>query len=379
MTLAQEFNSLNGLIVSRKTLEDLLMRAEKQKHTVISKRVIKVLQAFSDDTFLIEINNLVEPYGLNGVKQAFKPVKKVIAKTIRKRKTKVKANTKQLNLSDSLTKAAKVKKPIATPIKKTETVVKSIAKPIAKPKIAALKETVNKNSLAYKMANKPTQVDFYKVEHKDIAEFLGEIEIKEKESVVISLTGGQGSMKTRMCFQFINALAQNYKVGHASIEEHPESSLYYAKAEEYLNQKALQNIEAPEIKSISDLEKLIQNSDVIIIDSFSKMQEMCKGFEVDKDLRKKYNGKLFIVIFQQTTDGKMRGGSKSQFDADVVLFTEKKSDYRENYIYADKNRYQSKPLDTLKFNIFNKKLQREEPEASPEPTPKNKKLSFTVS
>jgi nucleoside-triphosphatase THEP1 len=379
MTLAQEFNSLNGLIVSRKTLEDLLMRAEKQKHTVISKRVIKVLQAFSDDTFLIEINNLVEPYGLNGVKQAFKPVKKVILKLIRKRKTKVKPSPKQLNLSDSLTNAAKVKKPITTPIKKKEAVVKSIAKPIAKPKIAILKETINKNSLAYKMANKPAQVDFYKVEHKDIAEFLGEIEIKEKESVVISLTGGQGSMKTRMCFQFINALAQNYKVGHASIEEHPESSLYYAKAEEYLNQKALQNIEAPEIKSISDLEKLIQNSDVIIIDSFSKMQEMCKGFEVDKDLRKKYNGKLFIVIFQQTTDGKMRGGSKSQFDADVVLFTEKKSDYRENYIYTDKNRYQSKPLDTLKFNIFNKKLEREEPEASPELTPKNKKLSFTVS
>lgn len=382
MTLAQEFNSLNGLIVSRKTLKDLLMRAEKQKHTVISKRVIKVLQAFSDDTFLIEINNLVEPYGLNGVeaeKRIPKSVEKVIAKPIRKRKTKVKTSLKQVSFSNGLSKTAKIKKPVATPIKKKEAVVKSIAKPIAKPKIITLKETINKNSLAYKMANKPTNVDFYKVEHKDIAEFLGQIEIKEKESVVISLTGGQGSMKTRMCFQFINALAQNYKVGHASIEEHPESSLYYAKAEEYLNQKALQNIEAPEIKSVSDLEKLIQNSDVIIIDSFSKMQEMCKGFEVDKDLRKKYNGKLFIVIFQQTTDGKMRGGSKSQFDADVVLFTEKKSDYRENYIYADKNRYQSKPLDTLKFNIFNKKLQREEPQASPEPTTKNKKLSFTVS
>jgi nucleoside-triphosphatase THEP1 len=382
MTLAQEFNSLNGLIVSRKTLEDLLTRAEKQKHTVISKRVIKVLKAFSDDTFLIEINNLVEPYGLNGVeaeKRISKPVKKIIAKPIRKEKRKVKPKIKQLNLSNGLARTEKPKKPITTPIKKKVTIIKSIAKPIAKPKITAQKETVNKNSLAYKIANKPTHIDFYKVEQKDIAEFLGEIEIKEKESVVISLTGGQGSMKTRMCFQFINALAQNYKVGHASIEEHPESSLYYAKAEEYLNQKVLQNIENPEIKSISDLEKLIQNSDVIIIDSFSKMQEMQKGFEVDKDLRKKYNGKLFIVIFQQTTDGKMRGGSKSQFDADVVLFTEKKSDYRENYIYTDKNRYQNKPLDTLKFNIFNKKLEREEPEALPEPTTENKKLSFIVS
>jgi antirestriction protein ArdC len=234
-----------------------------------------------------------------------------------------------------------------------------------------------KNTLAYKMANRPTNVDFFKIDNQDIADFLGQIERKQKESIVISLTGGQGSMKTRMCFQFINALAQNYKVGHASIEEHPESSLYYDKAEQYLNAKALQNIEAPEVKSISDLDKLIGSSEVVVIDSFSKMQEMHKGFEVDKDLRKKYNGKLFIVIFQQTTDGKMRGGSKSQFDADIVLFTEKMADYRDNYIYADKNRYQNKPLDGLKFNIFNKKLVQNESEVQADPTTK-KKLSFAV-
>lgn len=242
---------------------------------------------------------------------------------------------------------------------------------------AVKQSKVNKNSLAYRLANKRTISDSFKIEEKEIADFLGDIERKEKESVVISLTGGQGSMKTRMCFQFMNALGQNYKVGHASIEEHPESKLYYDKAEEYLNAKALQNIEAPEIKTISDLEQLIKSNDVIVIDSFTKMQEMDKGFEIDKDLRKKHNGKLFIVIFQQTTDGKMRGGSKSQFDADVVLFTEKMTDYRNNYIYADKNRYQNKPLDGLKFNIFDKKLVRDKLEASAEPKTK-KKLSFAV-
>ncbi|WP_281322762.1 zincin-like metallopeptidase domain-containing protein [Flavobacterium aestivum] len=244
------------------------------------------------------------------------------------------------------------------------------------PKVTPEKN-VNKNSLAYKMANRPKDVPFFNIDNKDIADFLGQIERKEKESIVISLTGGQGSMKTRMCFQFMNALAQFYKVGHASIEEHPESSLYYAKAEEYLNAKAVENIECPEVKSLSDLEKLIQDNEIIVIDSFSKMQEMCKGFEIDKDLRKKYNGKLFIVIFQLTTDGKMRGGSKSQFDADIVLFTEKMADYRDNYIYADKNRYQNKPLDGLKFNIFNKKLIQDNPEAPSEPRAK-KKLSFLV-
>lgn len=139
----------------------------------------------------------------------------------------------------------------------------------------------------------------------------------------------------------------------------------------------MNHIEAPEVKSLQDLEQLIAKNDVIVIDSFTKMQEMHKGFEVDKDLRKKYDGKLFLVIFQQTTDGKMRGGSKSQFDADIVLFTEKKTDYRENYVYADKNRYQDKPLDGLKFNIFNKRLIRDSSETQTAPTNK-RRLSFSV-
>ena len=373
MTLAQEFNNLNGLTVSRKTLEKLLAKAEKEKHTVISKRVIKVLQSNTDDTFQIEIKNLVEPFGLNGT-----------AKTAKKKPLKITVPAKKKNVVKTKPKTVKVikkkavKKPVAKRIVKPERGVKiTIAKPIVKEKVTAVQLNLNKNSLAYKLANKPAKVDYFKIHNADISEFLGQIERKKTESVVISLTGGEGSMKTRMCFQFINAFAQNYKTGHASIEEHPDSKVYSNKAVEYLNDKALANTEAPEIKNVSDLDKLIKNNDVIVIDSFSKMQEMQKGFEVDKDLRKKYDGKIFFVIFQQTTDGKMRGGSKSQFDADVVLFTENKEDYRDNYIYPTKNRYQDTPLNTLKFNIFSKKLVRTPAENHTESKPK-KKLSFTV-
>ncbi|WP_101908099.1 ArdC family protein [Tenacibaculum dicentrarchi] len=234
--------------------------------------------------------------------------------------------------------------------KTTETIVKPIVKETEKLGNPIVKRG---NSLASKLANRQNKVaEFYKIQDKNISEFLGKIEVKEKESVVITLTGGQGSMKTRCAFRFINAFAQNYKVGHASIEEHPESTLYWNKVHEYISDKAMANISNPEIKSISDLDKLIQTNDVIVIDSFAKLQEIEKGFEVDKDLRKKYDGKIFIVIFQQTTDGKMRGGSKSQFDGDVILFTEKFDNYKQNYIYQDKNRYQNKDLSDLKYNIF---------------------------
>ena len=217
--------------------------------------------------------------------------------------------------------------------------------------------TVTVNSLASKLQNRSTKtVNYYDIDDKYIADFLGKVEQKEKESVVITVTGGQGSMKTRFAFRFMNALAQKYKVGHASIEEHPESSLYWNKVHEYISENALYNIQNPEITNVSELDILIKNNDVIVIDSFAKMQELERGFEVDKDLRKKYNGKLFLVIFQQTSDGRMRGGTKSQYDADIVLFTEKFDNYEENYVYADKNRYQNKTLSDLKYNIFKGKL-----------------------
>jgi antirestriction protein ArdC len=262
------------------------------------------------------------------------------------------------------------KKPLSKnknlPKKGINTAKKVIEKPSeVKP---VLTKSLNKNSLAYKMANRPEKVDYFDIQDRNFEKLLGQIEVKPNESVFISLTGGEGSMKTRMAFQFMNCFAQNYRVGHASIEEHHESMLYYDKAKEYLNAKALNNIHNPEVKSMTDLHKLIQDNDVIVIDSFTKMKEIEKSFEVDKDLRKKYNGKLFLVIFQQTTNGSMRGGSKSQFDADIVLFTEKYEDYTKNYVYATKNRYSKET--GLKYNIFSKQLIGNVPAV--------KKLSFTV-
>ncbi|MFJ1491548.1 hypothetical protein [Capnocytophaga canis] len=213
-----------------------------------------------------------------------------------------------------------------------------------------------KGSLAEQLANAPTQTESYQIDRMDMAQFLGDMEIKNTDSLVITLTGGQGSGKTRFAFQFMNDLAQRYKVGHISIEEHPESRLYIEKAHQYLNQNALNNIEAHDVRSLSEIDKIIRENEVIVIDSFQKIKEIDSKFEVDKDLRKKYNGKLFLVIFQQTTDGKMRGGSKSQFDGDIILFTEKFPNYQENYVYPDKNRYNSIPADQLRYNIFQQRL-----------------------
>lgn len=220
---------------------------------------------------------------------------------------------------------------------------------------------LNRNSLAYRRQNRSNVThEYYKIENPDVSEFLGQIEKKKKESVAITIAGGQGSGKTSFVFQLMNAFAKNYKVGHASIEEHPESALYENKAERFWNENAKATIDSPEINSLEDIHNLIMRNDVIVIDSFSKLLSMNNKITLDETFRKKYDGKLFVIIYQLTTDGKMRGGSSSQFDGDVILFVEKFPDFADNYVYADKNRYQDRSLDELHYNISTAKLMQPE-------------------
>ena len=217
------------------------------------------------------------------------------------------------------------------------------------------------NSISNKIkAFQERNFEIFNIENPDLSTFLGEIERKNIGSNVITLTGGAGSGKTRFAFQFMNALAQHYKVGHASLEEHPESKLYFDKVTQYLDNQAQNNISVLENETLDGLENLINENEVIVIDSFAKLREMDSKFLVDKDLRKKYNGKLFLVIFQQTSDGKMRGGSTSEFDGDIILFTKTFDDPKENFVYPSKNRYNALPLSELKYSVFYQQLLQDE-------------------
>lgn len=229
--------------------------------------------------------------------------------------------------------------------------------------------TPRNNSLANKMATLQNRTfETFIIADPQMQAFLGDVERKNTGSTAITITGGAGSGKTRFAFQFINALAQNYKVGHASLEEQPDSKLYFDKVQQYLDQTAQANVEAPEIENMQDLQALIERNDVIVIDSFTKIREWDRNFLLDRDLRKKYNGKLFLIIFQQTVAGNMRGGTTSEFDGDIILYTQVFPDYRENYIYPSKNRYNSTPSEQLRYSVYHQQLLPSEstpPDSSP--------------
>jgi len=190
-----------------------------------------------------------------------------------------------------------------------------------------------------------------------MAEFLGRIEKKPKHSVVITLDAPPGSGKTRSVFQALDMFANAglYSL-FASLEEHPQSSLFTSKADQYIkpnNEQLVDTIgDLPE--TYDEFLKLMNQYDVIAVDSWNKVYEKYRGIDFDNDLRKAMDGKIIIAIFQRTQDGKMRGGSNAAFDGDIIVQVVAKPSFKDSYLQARKNRYQSIPLDEIGYNFYHK-------------------------
>lgn len=242
---------------------------------------------------------------------------------------------------------------------------KTIAmKPMAKPKPQLVdKEKLNatvpvapsiRTSGKIKSINETgkQQNNFYKV-NGAVGEFLQQVERKPFESVVITLDGMQGAGKTTTLYKFIDAFAS---AGNSSLfisgEEHPESSLAVEKRDKYLSNAAKQNTAiVGDVESVEQLYQYVKPYDIIFIDSWQKLQRMVGNIRLDEDLRKKFNGKVFVVIFQQTTTGRTKGGAEVVFDGDIIIKMVKEASFSDNYAYFDKNRYTKIPIENIRYNI----------------------------
>jgi len=235
---------------------------------------------------------------------------------------------------------------------KIEPIAPPVAEPIEKP-IARTKNPLVRGVNHVSAPNKKFIIG------GDIGNFLGDIEIKPVGSVACTVDAEQGAGKTRFLFQVANEMAKNYRVLFVSLEEHPDSSLFKDKVEQYISTENQNNIDAigelERGKEKQILNELVPQYDIIIVDSWNKIYEAAK-LDFDTDLRKAYNGKLIFAIFQRTTKGSMRGGTKAAFDGDIIMKGIKGSDFKENLIMHNKNRYQSKDLDSLKYNIYHQQL-----------------------
>jgi len=193
---------------------------------------------------------------------------------------------------------------------------------------------------------------FFKVSGQ-VGKFLQQVERKPFESVVITLDGMQGAGKTTTLYKFMNAFAETgNKCLFLSGEEHPASSLAKEKVQKHLNKEAQKNIDTVgEVANINELYHFIEPYDIIFIDSWQKLQRMVGNIRLDEDLRKKFNGKVFVVIFQQTTTGRTKGGAEVVFDGDIIIKMVKEPSFADNYAYFDKNRYTKIPIENIRYNI----------------------------
>jgi hypothetical protein len=311
----------------------------EESNPYINKRLQELDQYFTDNNELFERLENYKTLRRYNLKSLGLHISAKISSFIDKQGKVIRGDSNKLNQKYGLST------PITTPTVYVEHLPEETNQQIS--------TSANQNTLDAKMAAlQHRQWETFVIANPQMQAFLGDVERNPAESTVITIAGGAGSGKTRFAFQFINALAQNYKVGHASLEEHPDSKLYYDKVQQYIDETALHNIEAPEIKDLDQLEALIQRNEVIVIDSFAKLQELNPRFLLDRDLRKKYDGKLFLLIYQLTGEGKMRGGSKSEYDGDIILLTHVAPDYRENYIYPSKNRYNALPATQLRYSTY---------------------------
>ena len=171
----------------------------------------------------------------------------------------------------------------------------------------------------------------------DLGKLLGDL---ERFELAITLEGDQGGGKTRFSYQLADTFATlGYRLAIFSLEIGRKSGLVRRMREEYLAAENHSSIfitdQLPQ--GFDTIRQAAKDFDVIIIDSWNKLHVKSAEFDT---LRKEFPDTVFIVIFQRTTQGTIRGGTAPLFDAGINLEVVKADDtFVNNYVVATKNRY----------------------------------------
>lgn len=185
----------------------------------------------------------------------------------------------------------------------------------------------------------------------DLGKFLGNL---ERYELSMTIEGDQGAGKTQFAFQLADAFAQaGYEVGFFSLEIGAGSDIIKRNRDKYLSPQGLKRVliagDAP--KGIDTIREYARKFGVIIIDSFTKLNADSREFD---KLRKDFPETIWIVLFQRTSGGTIRGGTAPLFDAGINIEVVKEDEtFLNNYAVATKNRY---GMTGLKFNISQQKI-----------------------
>ncbi len=175
----------------------------------------------------------------------------------------------------------------------------------------------------------------------------------------IVITGDPHAGKTEFVTQLADAFATVGKeVGHFSLEQGGlESKDTRAAVDRNIAGENLTRIKITgEAKNgIATLKQYANKFQVIIVDSWQKLGIPATQFD---SLRQQYPNTIWIIIFQQTSDGRTRGGTSANYDSPVVLKVHRVDHtFKNNYVEMIKNRgndlgfkYMIKDKQTISLN-----------------------------
>ncbi|MCB9198089.1 MAG: hypothetical protein H6600_06495 [Flavobacteriales bacterium] len=183
--------------------------------------------------------------------------------------------------------------------------------PIIKNKSIKTNRIKNSGIRAYS-GQEILSLDFESIKlNGNLGDFIGKL-IREK--CAIALTGDSGAGKSTFSFQLAEAfLSQKLSVAYFSLEAGFTESMKGLIKKFSLNRS---NFSAFDDGGLKEVRSEASNFDCVVIDSYSKISAKAIDFE---NLRQDFPNTIFIVIFQKTTDGKIRGGSSILYNSTATI------------------------------------------------------------
>ena len=162
----------------------------------------------------------------------------------------------------------------------------------------------------------------------ELGRFLGEL---DRNMTAFALTGDSGAGKSYFSFELAKAfIDSNFKAKYFALEE-GLGKLTQNKVRYY---NLDNNLTITGNGTLKEVRNDAKNYDLIVIDSFQKLNVKAEEFE---RLRQDFPKTIFIIIFQKTTAGTMRGGSSIKFNSSATIDVQIKDE--ERIAVMEKGRY----------------------------------------
>lgn len=144
----------------------------------------------------------------------------------------------------------------------------------------------------------------------ELGRFLGEL---DRNMIAFALTGDSGAGKTYLSFALAKLfITAKMKVKYFSLEE----GIGKLTQEKIAFYELGNDLKITAEGTLGEIRSDAERFDVIIVDSYSKITANPEEFE---ELRQDYPQTIFVIIFQKTTSGSIRGGSSIKYNSSATI------------------------------------------------------------